>query len=377
MPTKLPQPPSTLTIRELNRATLARQMLLQRESTGPVEAVERLAGLQAQYSPSPYIALWTRLEGFEHKHLTRALEDRTIIKASLMRWTLHLLSARDYPYFVPIITDSRTAGWRNIAAKAGLDVPALHAKLLEFASEPRTQKEMKDYLNEQVPHDKDFDLRILWHTASSLGGLVHKPPSGTWRYFGQNPYIAAHLWLGDIETPSLEEARVYMVRRYLSAFGPASRADVVQWGGIRKASVIDAALRALGDEVISFKDEKGVILHDLVDAPRPGSDTPAPVRFLPKWDNLLLSYQDRERVLPSHLRKTVIKINGDVMPTFLVDGVVAGMWSSTRNRDAAVLSLEPFGEVDASIRSQLEEEGLRLLEFIEPDATNYEVWYKE
>src|SRR5947208_2084321 len=123
MSTQSPKPLATLTLREQNRATLARQMLLHHEPVGVVEAIERLAGLQAQYSPSPYIALWTRLEGFQHDHLTQALVDRTVIKASLMRWTLHLVSARDYPYFVTMVTESRTAGWRNTAAKAGLDVP--------------------------------------------------------------------------------------------------------------------------------------------------------------------------------------------------------------------------------------------------------------
>ncbi len=329
--------------------------------------------MQAQYSPSPYIALWSRLEGFEHEHLTNALMERTVIKASLMRWTLHLLSARDYPFFARVITESRTAGWRNIAERAGLDVPALHAKLLDYASEPRTQQELIEYLNTQAPEDHDLERRILWHSASSLGGLVHTPPSGTWRYFGKNPYIAARQWLGEIQEEPLERAMAYVVRRYLAAFGPSTRADVVQWAGLRRVSLVDAAIKALGDEVLMFRDENGNILYDLAGAPRPISGTPAPPRFLPKWDNLLLAYQDRERVLPAQYRKTVIKINGDVMPTFLVDGVVAGMWSTTRNRDIVKLNLEPFAPVDSLTLSLLEEEGLRLAGFVEPEAKMYEV----
>lgn len=373
MSAKSTKPTATLTLRELNRATLARQMLLERETVGPVEGVERLAGLQAQYSPSPYIALWSRLEGFEHEHLTRALMERAIIKASLMRWTLHLLSARDYPFFARVIAESRTSGWRNYALKAGLDVPTLHAKLLHYTSQPRTQEEMIEFLSTQVTNDHGLDRRILWHSASSLGWLVHTPPSGTWRYFGKNPYIAAHQWLGEMEESSLETAMAYVVRRYLAAFGPASRADVVQWAGVRKVSQVDAAIKALGDEIVAFKDEDGKVIYDLSGAPRPGGDAPAPPRFLPKWDNLLLAYENRERVLPARYRKTVIKINGDVLPTFLVDGVVAGMWSAIRARDAATLRLEPFEIIDPSTRLLLEEEGLRLIRFIEPEAATYEV----
>ncbi len=373
MPRKSPQSAATLTLRELNRATLARQMLLARETIGPVEAVERLAGLQAQYSPSPYIALWSRLEGFEHEHLTNALTERAIIKASLMRWTLHLLSARDYPFFVRVITESRTSGWRNFAERAGFDVPALHTKLLDYASQPRTQVEMIEYLKAQVSDDQGLDRRVLWHSASSLGGLVHAPPSGTWRYFGKNPYIAARLWLGEMQEHSLETAMAYMVRRYLAAFGPSSRADVIQWSGIRKVSLVDAAIKVLGDEVVAFGDENDNILYDLAGAPRLISGTPAPPRFLPKWDNLLLAYQDRERVLPAQYRERVIKVNGDVMPTFLVDGVVAGIWSTTRSRDTVTLNLEPFAPVDSLTLSLLEEEGLRLAGFMEPEAKTYEV----
>jgi hypothetical protein len=372
MPPKPSKPTATLTLRELNRATLARQMLLEREAIGPVEAIERLAGLQAQYSPSPYIALWTRLDGFQHEHLTNALHQRTVIKGSLMRWTLHLLSARDYPFFIPIITESRTQGWRSIAAQAGLDVPKLHKSLLDYAEEPRTQEEMISFLDAQVPGN-GFDRRILWHSASSLGGLVHTPPSGTWRYFGKNPYIAVRQWLGDIETPPLPTALAYTVRRYLAAFGPATRADVVQWAGLRKISHVDTALEALGDEVITFSGEGRGVLYDLASAPRPSGDTPAPPRFLAKWDNLLLSHEDRERVLPARYRKTVIKINGDVIPTFLVDGVVAGVWSPARNRATATLTIEPFEAIDQPARTALEEEGARLIRFVEPDAETYEI----
>jgi DNA glycosylase AlkZ-like len=374
MPTKplLPQPQATLTLRELNRATLARQMLLERHKLGTVEAVERLAGLQAQYSPSPYIGLWTRLEGFTHDELTGALLSKQVVKASMMRWTLHIVSARDYPFFTRAVTESRVAGWGSIASRNRVDSRELHEALLDFATEPRTQEEIIDYLNSQVPHNPDRDRRELWFLASGHGWLVHTPPSGTWRYFGKNSYISAHEWLGEQVEPSLEEAMLALVRRYLAAFGPASRADIMQWAGGRKISLVDAALQRLGDQLVAFKDENGTTLYDLGDAPRPG-DVATPVRFLPKWDNLLLAHDNRERVLPNRYRKTIIKVNGDVLPTFLINGVVAGTWSAVRRGGTAALKLESLESLDYDTISALEEEGYELIRFIEPDASNYAI----
>ena len=370
MPTKSPQNLPTLTVRELNRATLARQMLLERAPIGAVEAVERLAGMQAQYSPSPYIGLWNRLKGFKIDDLTTALHNREIIKASMMRWTLHLASARDYPYFSTAITAARLAGWSSIIERSGVDNHELHAKLLEYATEPRTQQDIRTFLRSHAPH---VDQREIWHMATARGWLVHSPPSGLWRYFGKNSYISAHEWLGPIEKPSLEEAMVHLVRRYLAAFGPATRADVMAWGGLRRVSYVDTALKTLSDEIVTFQDDSGKTLYDLAAAPRPGSDVPAPVRFLPKWDNLLLAYANRERTLPDRYRKTVIEKNGDVHPTFLVDGVVAGMWTIKQERKTAVLSLETFEPLALSTRALLEEEGMRLAHFIEPDSTHHTV----
>ena len=254
-----------------------------------------------------------------------------------------------------------------------MDVPALHKSLLDYTSQPRTQEQMKSFLSAQADHDHGLDQRMLWYSASSLGWMVHIPPSGTWRYFGKNSYIAADQWLGNIEAPSFEEAATFTLRRYLAAFGPASRNDLVQWAGLRRVSPVDTAIHALGDEIIAFKDETGKTLYDLADEVRPGADAPAPVRFLPKWDNLLLAYQNRERVLPARYRKTVIKVNGDVMPSILVNGVVAGGWSITRSKDTALLNIELFEPIDPAARAQLEEEGMRLIKFVEPDASTLDV----
>lgn len=366
---------ATLTLRELNRATLARQMLLQREAMGPVEAIERLAGLQAQYSPSPYIGLWSRLVDFRQEHLTDALLARMVVKASLMRWTLHLASARDYPYFTRAIAEARTSVWSKTARELGLDTNDLHSKLLDYVEQPRTLDEIVPFVEAHAPSDPERFWTVIWHIASAHGWLVHAPPSGTWRYFGKNSYISAYRWLG-IERgqePSLQDAMLHLVRRYLAAFGPATRADIMQWSGLRRVSLVDEALEKFGGEISLFAGEDGKILYDLADAPRPGGDISAPVRFLPKWDNLLLAHDNRERVLPNAYRKTVIKVNGDVMPTFLADGTVAGMWSIKRDRGTAVLSLEPLVGLEPSVRALLEEEGMALARFVEPDATDYQI----
>ena len=368
----------TLTLRDLNRAALARQMLLAREKVGVVEAVERLAGMQAQYSPSPYIGLWARLTGFSIEDLSSALVARNVVKASLMRWTLHLASAGDYPYFARAIAESRISVWRANAERAGVDTLALHSSLLNFAAKPRLLEEMRDFVDGQanLPPDPDRYPYTVWHAASALGWLVHVPPSGTWKYFGKNSYISTREWLGQTAEPSLSEALVHLVRRYLAAFGPATRADVVNWSGLRKVSQVDDALKVLGDEVITFHNEAGKTLYDLASSPRPGGDVPSAPRFLPKWDNLLLAYEDRERVLPERYRKTVIRKNGDVLPTILVNGVVAGMWSVKVERKTATLSIEPFEVIRPSDVEMLEEGGTDLVKFMEPAAGSHKVSIK-
>lgn len=365
-----------LTLRELNRATLARQMLLQRKQIGAVEAIERLAGLQAQYSPSPYIALWSRLEGFEHDDLESALLNRELVKTSLMRWTLHIVSARDYPYFSRAVIEARLAGWKSIGQQRGVDIVALHKSLMDFISKPRLLGDIKDYLAMQMPSHEGLRREDVWYLASAYGGLVHVPPSGTWKYFGKNSYIDSRLWLEGLEKePSLEETMRVLVEHYLLAYGPATRADIAQWSGIHRMGQIDVALQGLGNRLIAFSGENGSTLYDLEGAPHPAADIEAPPRFLPKWDNLLLAYdsRDRERILPERYRKAVIRVNGEVLPTFLVDGVVAGMWSSRLAQGRATLSLEPFEPLSPSVCAMLEEEGERLIRFVEPDAKEYEV----
>ena len=366
-------PHPVLTLRDLNRATLARQMLLERADESPVTAIERLAGLQAQYSPSPYIALWTRLRQFAIADLTAALENGQVFQATLMRGTLHLVSAGDYPAFVTATMGSRLVAWRRQELPGEIDLAELRRRVLAYAAaQPRRREDLVEFLEDALPENSDLRRYVLWQVFSVGGWLVRSPPSGTWRYFGRSHYVAATRWLGEITPPEPDEALAHLVTRYLAAFGPASRADIAAWSGLQ-VGTLAPAVEALAPRLETFTDEHGRLLVDLADAPRPGSDTAAPVRYLPKWDNLLLGHQRRDRVLPEPYRKTVIRANGDVLPTFLLDGTVAGTWEVKRRGATAELRLSPFGELDAGQRVALEQEGESLLGFMEPGSRSHAV----
>jgi hypothetical protein len=364
--------PALLTARELNRATLARQWLLDRADSPVVPAIDQLAGLQAQWSTSPYVALWTRLRGFQIEHLERALRERRVVKATLMRGTLHLVSAREFPLYVAATRDPRHAAWTAEARRCGVDTELLRQEVIGFAAdEPRTREQILDLLADRAPQAEGSRWQ-RWRIVGEYGDLVLVPPSGLWRTWGGGRYAAARHWLPDFSTADPAEAYIHLVRRYLGAFGPASRADIAGWSG-QPVRRLAPALEALAPELRTFTDERGRTLYDLAGAPRPPAGGRAPVRFLPRWDNLLLAHADRTRVLPERFRKTVIRVNGDVLPTFLVEGVVAGAWEVTRQRNEAVLRLSPFEALEPADHRALEDEGERLLRFVEPDAAGYAV----
>lgn len=364
--------PPPLTTRALNRATLARQMLLARAETPAVSAIERLAGLQAQRSPSPYLALWSRLERFQITDLERALGERTVVKATLMRGTLHLVAAQELPLYVAATRNPAQATWTARARSQGIDTEPLRQAIIQFTTEqPRMREEILTLLNELAPAAQGSPWE-RWRIVGEYGDLLHVPPGGLWRSHSAPRYAPARHWLPDTLEAEPGAAYVHLVRRYLGAFGPASRADIASWSG-QPLLRLAPALTTLAPELCTFRDERGRVLYDLVDSPRPAPDVPAPARFLPKWDNLLLAYQDRTRVLPAAHRKTVIRINGDVLPTFLLDGVVAGAWEVGRRRAEATLRLSPFLSLQAADQRALTEEGERLLRFIEPDAVTYAV----
>jgi Winged helix DNA-binding domain len=346
-----------LTTRELNRALLARQLLLERRSHSVQRAVERLCALQAQYSPSPYIALWSRLTGFRKDALTRALERRLVVRATLMRITLHLVSARDYPYFAAIWMPATQEMTAKVTAK---QLARLATRVQALARDPTTHAEIEAVAATQMGG--------RWRTRC-LAPLVHLPPSGTWRFHGRPQLQVMEEYLG-VELPPREAGAEQLVRSYLSAFGPATQTDILRFAGMRVGDVRPGIERL---PLRTFRDESGRVLLDLPRAPLPDPVTDAPARFLPKWDHALLAYDDRSRILPKELQSTVIRKNGDVLPTFLVDGTVAGMWNVERKGHRATLRLEPFAPLPRRARDEVAAEGERLMRWIEDDATSFAV----
>jgi hypothetical protein len=336
-----------MTLRELNRATLARQLLLERKRIGVLPAIERVAGLQAQWPPSPYIGLWARVAGFTRPSLERAILRAEVLKPTVMRGTLHLVTARDYPMFWWALRDMPT--WYSDAHLAhALKALTGARRLAERA--PLTHKQALDYL-ESVGHDDDLERRRIFHAVRRHAHLLHAPASALWT---TRPSAVFHPY-PEPEPMEVLAARSELVRRYLGAFGPATRADLADWSGLRVADVAPA-IEAL-EPLRRFRDEAGRELLDLPRAPLPPPGTPAPVRFLPKWDNTLLAHKDRRRVLPEELRKAVIGKNGDVTQTFLVDGIVAGSWSSTKEGKVAIM---PFAPLPRVARRAVEDEAASL-----------------
>ena len=335
-----------LTLRELNRALLERQLLLKRKRLGVQEAVERLCALQAQYSLSPYIALWTRLTRFQREQLTRALEGREVVKSTLFRITLHITSARDYPYFAAAFLPAA----QEMTARVTPEQTAKLSRRVHAASK-------KPLTHEQLEALAAEEMGGRWRTRI-LAPLLHLPPSGTWRFWGTPTLLGMKTWLG-VDLPDREEGAKRIVERHLAAFGPATQQDLLRFAGVRVGD-LRPGLEQL--ELRAFRDERGRKLLDLPRAPLPDGETPAPIRFLPKWDSSILAYAppERTRILPEKFRSTVIRKNGDVLPTVLVDGFVAATWNIDRKRG---LEIEPLRRLTKAERAEIDEEGERLVEF--------------
>jgi winged helix DNA-binding protein len=336
-----------LTLRELNRALLERQMLLVPQRLTVPRAIERLCALQAQYAPSPYIALWSRVTGFRKEQLTRALEDRKAVKSTLFRITLHITSARDYPYYA--------AAWLPAAREM---TPRVTPERMAELSRKVHAAAQKQITHEQLEAIAAEDMGGLWRTRT-LAPLLHVPPAGTWGFHGRPELLVLEAWLG-VELPTREEGAKRLVRSYLASFGPATRQDLLRFAGVRVGD-LRPGLEQL--ELRSFRDERGRELLDLPGAPLPDGDTQVPVRFLPKWDSSLLAYAppERTRILPEKFRSTVIRKNGDVLPTVLVDGFVAATWNVDRKRG---LEVEPLQRLTRAKLAEIYEEGERLVEFV-------------
>ena len=331
-----------LTLRELNRATLARQLLLKRKRLSPAAMIEHLVGMQAQSPQAPYIGIWTRATSFRRASLERLLVQRGVLRATMLRLTLHFVTPRDYAVIRSALSE-RNFPWESAGAKRL--APSMRALA---AGGSVTADEALAYL-EQEHGLTGIEARRAWRNARVAGHVLHHPDAALWQ--GQNNGRFAAIDEPDAHDPL--EARAEMLRRYLAAFGPASRRDMVAWSMMR-VPAIQRALDVL--ELRRFRDENGVELFDVPGAPLPDAEVPAPVRFLPKWDNVLLAFADRTRVLPEEYRKTVIKMNGDVAQTFLVDGFVAGTWRVEEER----IVVEPFEPLSRAVRAEVEDEAARL-----------------
>jgi hypothetical protein len=349
-----------LTRRELNRTLLARQLLLRRARLSVPSAIERVGALQAQWPPSPYIALWSRLEGFRLEALVRAIEQRRVVKATLMRVTLHHVSARDYLAYAGLMRGNRTTSVaRELArhpAHRDVDLDALATEVERLTAEqPRSRPELLELLG-RPKLGLDRGPWLVWHLLASRAGLVHAPRSSVWRRnTGGVTFVPATAWLGALGADG-DGAAAQLLRRYLAAFGPATRADAAQWTGL-PVGALASAYESL--PLRRFRDEHGRVLLDLPRAPLAAPDTPAPVRFLPMWDSTLLAHADRTRILPDELRKAVIARKGDVAQTFLVDGFVAGTWRYEEGR----IALAPFEPLPRRILRELEAEARALAAF--------------
>jgi hypothetical protein len=350
--------------RALNRAALERQMLLRRASVPVVEGIERVIALQAQLPNPPYVGLWARLVDFRRDELTRLIERRRVVRSTMLRGTQHLVTARDYLQLRPVLQPVLERSWRNTFGKRVADIAReelLAAGRAILAERPHTITELKARLAARWPaHDAD----ALAYAIQFLLPLVHVPPRGTWGRGGAVPATLAESWLR--RPLSSDDAPEELIVRYLGAFGPATVADMQEWSGL---TWLRAPVERLRAQLRVLHDDAGRELFDLPGAPLPDPDTPAPPRFLPEYDNLLLAYADRSRVMSDAHRKALWTRNG-LLSSALVDGTVAATWRIARARDGATLEIEPLGRIARADRAALADEGMRLLAFTDPGAVH-------
>jgi Winged helix DNA-binding domain len=345
----------TLSARELNRALLARQLLLERAKTPLPRALERVGGLQAQYAPSMYIGLWSRLEGFERDQLTRALERRTVVQGTLMRMTIHLVSKRDYWPFAVAVRKARRENWLQTRDPSAREISSAARSVRRAIGDgSMTAAELDDALG-----DRKGPIAVWRNGVGLWVDLVRVPPSGTWERRRADIYAVAEDWVGP-ENVSEADGLAHLVRRYLGGFGPASRKDIADYCAIGRTAV-DRALE--GIQLRGFCADDGTELLDLPRAPLPDPDTPAPVRFLPAWDATLLAHARRTGILPEQHRSKVFNVKTpQSVSTFLVDGVVAGSWSYEKGR----VKTRPFGRLDPAARREVKAEADRLADLHAP-----------
>jgi hypothetical protein len=356
----------------LNRALLGRQMLLARERAGPLAVVERLVGMQAQQAQPPFVGLWTRLDRFERGDLLALLRDRAVVRATLMRATLHLMTADDFRLFRSTLQPMLTAGMNAVLREriAALDLPALlEVAKRHFRTRPSNFTSLRATLMAAFPHGEE---RAMGYAVRTHLPVLAAPDDSPWGFAADPEFTLAESWLGG--APDATERPDELVLRYLSAFGPATAADFQAWSGLSGAKAIIETLRP---RLHVLRDDRKRELFDLPDAHRPAEDTPAPVRFLPGFDNAILAHADRSRIIADEYRARVTTKNLIVLPTFLVDGFVAGTWKCERTKKTAQLTISPFARLARGARSELTKEAESLVRFIDPAADRWSVAFED
>jgi Winged helix DNA-binding domain len=347
------KPDRVLTTLELNRALLARQFLLERSSLPLIATLERIGGLQTQYAPSGYVGLWSRMRDFRRDSLTTALEQRRVIQGTLLRSTIHMVSAEDYWLFAAAVKQDRQAWWRRVTKKGigEVDMDAAAAVFrAALAGGPRRAGDLKDLLaNRGFP-------TVAWTGVGIWLDMVRVPPSGTWDQRRADLYGLADHWIAP-SAPTEDTALEHVVRRYLGAFGPASVREMADWAGVAHTKLLPVIDRLT---LRRFRDEKGRELVDLPRAPLPDPATPAPVRFLPTWDATLLVHARRTQIVPERYRPLIFNTKTPhSVPTFLVDGAVAGTWRYEGGR----VEVKPFEPLPKAARREVDDEAKRLAHF--------------
>jgi hypothetical protein len=349
----------TLTRPQLTAALAARQMLIERERVAPAEAIRRLTPLQGQHPPAPYVALAARVEGFDRDHLHAAIEPREVVKTTLMRLTLHLVAADDYPAYAQLARQAWLRTWRN--RYPHLDEEKATGELRAWLSEPRTNAEIRERVGRYDGVSDQGWVAVTF--ARTLLPLVQLPPAGFWDDRRRPKFIVDPRPL-----PEPGEAAAHVLRRYLAAFGPASRRDVATWSGVAQRDFAEALARV---EMVSYRDEHGMELFDLPGQPLPPASTPLPVRFLARWDQPLLAYADRSRIMPPEVESLKLTLAGD--QTVTVDGRVAASWQLHRRAGGVQVEVTPHVEISRAARAEIRAEAERTARFCEPDARSFEV----
>ncbi|WBQ02955.1 winged helix DNA-binding domain-containing protein [Kribbella sp. CA-293567] len=340
---------------ELNRATLARQFLLEREALDAVEGTLRIVAIQAQHPASPYLALWNRLVSFDPGELDAAFAAGQVVKGTLLRLTLHAVHVDDHaPWHLAMQPTMRS---RLTQARSGglppEEVHKLVPRLQDFLAEPRGNTEIEDWLSSH-PGVVGKDV---WWCLRCFVPMLHVPTGGPWS-FGQRPaYVATDAAPYSVEQS--DAALETLVWRYLTGFGPASIADIAQFTSVQRTRT-RAAVEALRSRLLIFEGPDGKDLYDVPDAPLPSADTPAPPRLMPMWDSTLLAYDDRTRIVPAEYKTVVTRTNGDVLPTLLIDGHVAGVWRPV----AEGIEATAFRPLPRTVWKALETEAASLLAFL-------------